>query len=57
MTNPLVVPITVRMPVEDEEMKNPVRILTGLVAALWMLMGTHVMGQGTLAPTNASPNP
>jgi parallel beta-helix repeat protein len=41
------------MPVEDETMKNPARILTGLVAALWMFMGMDVMGQGTLAPTNA----
>ena len=34
-------------------MKNPARIRTGLVAALWMFMGTHAISQGTLAPTNA----
>ena len=34
-------------------MKNPARILTGLVAALWMFMGTHVMGQGSLTPPGA----
>ena len=33
-------------------MKNPKRILTGFAATLWMFMGTDVMGQGTLAPTN-----
>ena len=41
------------MPVEDESMKNPARIRTGLVAALWMFMGTHVMGQGSLTPPGA----
>ena len=41
------------MPVEDETLKNPARILTGLVAALWMFMGTDAISQGTLAPTNA----
>ena len=34
-------------------MKNPARIRTGLVAALWMFMGTHVMGQGSLTPPGA----
>ena len=38
------------MPVEDEAMKNPARIRTGFVAALWMFMGFHIMGQGSLAP-------
>ena len=33
--------------------KNPARILTGLVATLWMFMGTDAISQGTLAPTNA----
>ena len=32
--------------------KNPKGILTGFAATLWMFMGTDVMGQGTLAPTN-----
>jgi hypothetical protein len=41
------------MPVEDETMKNPARIPTGLVAALWMFLGTHVMGQGSLTPPGA----
>jgi hypothetical protein len=41
------------MAVEDEAMKNPARIRTGLVAALWMFMGTHVMGQGSLTPPGA----
>ena len=34
-------------------MKNPARILTGLVAALWMFMGTDIMGQGSLTPPGA----
>ena len=34
-------------------MKNPTRIRTGLVAALWMFTGTHVMGQGSLTPPGA----
>jgi len=38
------------MPVEDETMKNPARILTGLVAALWMFTGMGVMGQRSLTP-------
>jgi hypothetical protein len=42
------------MPVDDETMrKNPARILTGLVATLWMFTGTDAISQGTLAPTNA----
>ncbi len=34
-------------------MKNPAGILTGLLPALWMFMGTHAISQGTLAPANA----
>jgi len=31
-------------------MKSPARIPTGLVAALWMFLGTDVMAQGSLTP-------
>ena len=34
-------------------MKNSKGILTGFAAALWMFMGTDVMGQGSLTPPGA----